>query len=740
MKTDMYAQGYFAYDSKKSGGVTVSHLRFGKEPIRSTYFVNHPSFISCSVPSYLERYDLLKGIKKGGTFLLNSIWDEKEILNQLTDKMKKQLAEKEVKFYILNATKLANKIGLGHRTNTIMQSAFFKLADVIDYSDAQKFMKKAIEKSYGKKGEHIVKMNNEAVDQGDKGLIEIKVDPAWKNLNVSDEGHKIYGLENCKDKDLKDFMENVAGPINDLDGDNLPVSAFMKRADGTFPAGSTQFEKRGIAVKVPEWVSENCIQCNQCSYVCPHAVIRPFMMNDDEVKNAPTSMKTIPATGKTAKGLQYKIQISPLDCTGCGLCAETCPSKKKGLVMKPLEEQKHEATNWDYMAQNVSYKTDHFKTSTIKGSQFARPLFEFSGACAGCGETAYIKLITQLYGDRMMIANATGCSSIYGGSAPSTPYCKNESGRGPAWANSLFEDNAEYGYGFLVGQDKLRSRVELLMKKNFESVNAEVRALFQEWLDNKNDGPKTIEVADKLVPALENCNCNVSKDLLKLKDHLVKKSVWIFGGDGWAYDIGYGGVDHVLAQNEDINILVMDTEVYSNTGGQASKASPTGAVAKFAASGKKTRKKDLGRMAMSYGYVYVAQVAIGANQNQYIKALAEAEAYPGPSLIIAYSDCINHGLKKGMQWGLNEQKYAVESGYWQLYRYNPLLEDAGKNPFQLDSKEPNWDEFNNFLMGEVRYASLTKSFPEEADKLFKKALVDAKWRYNSYRRLSEMQY
>lgn len=740
-ETEMYAQGYFAYDSKKSGGVTISHLRFGKTPIRSTYFVNNPNFVSCSVPAYLGKYDLLYGLKKGGTFLLNSIWDEKEVVNHLPNRMKKQMAENDIQFYIINATKIAEELGLETRTNTIMQSAFFKLAKVIPYDDAVTFMKDAIKKTYGSKGENIVKMNYNAVDQGDGGLVKVEVSKEWENLEVDETLPPVEGLDESVNEELSDFVKNVANPINCLKGDDLPVSAFANSPDGTMPSGSTAFEKRGIAVNVPEWQVDKCIQCNQCSYVCPHAVIRPFLLDEKEMKNAPKDMQSKKALGKGIDNLQYRIQVSPLDCVGCGSCADVCPAKEKALLMKPLETQLDNNKNWDYISRNVTYKDQYFKKTTVKGSQFARPLFEYSGACAGCGETPYIKLVTQLYGDRMIVANATGCSSIYGGSAPSTPYCKNEEGKGPAWANSLFEDNAEYGYGLVTGVEKLRERIAIKMTNAMESVSSELQLAFREWLDGMQNAEASKSATAKIVPLLQKDGSPLAKELLELKDYMIKKSVWVVGGDGWAYDIGYGGLDHVLASGDDINVLVLDTEVYSNTGGQASKASPTGAVAKFAASGKKTRKKDLGRMAMTYGYVYVAQVAMGANQNQFIKALAEAEAYPGPSLIIAYSPCINHGLKRGgMAKSQEEEKLAVEAGYWHLYRYNPLLEKEGKNPFVLESKEPDWDKYIDFLHGEVRYASLMKSFPAEAEKLFKQALEDAKWRYQSYKRLMDAEY
>jgi len=724
--TDKYAQAYFAYDSKKSGGITVSHLRFGDQPIRSSYLVGTPDFVACHVPAYLDKYEMLRGIKKGGTFLLNSIWDAEETKKRFPDDMKKILAEKEIKVYIINATKIAEEIGLGNRTNTIMQAAFFKIANVIPYELAETQMKKAIVKSFGRKGEEVVAMNKAAVDRGGE-LEQITIPADWKKIVVKPAELK---------KDIPEFIQKVVEPINLQKGDDLPVSAFLNREDGTFPAGTTAFEKRGIAVHVPEWISENCIQCNQCAYVCPHAVIRPFLLTAEEVKNAPAGTVTITGTGGT-KEYQFRMQVSPLDCTGCGNCVDVCPAKTKALVMKPLESQLAEDARFDYMHKKVGYKdTVLDKNKSVKNSQFAQPLFEFSGACAGCGETPYIKTITQLFGDRMMVANATGCSSIYGGSAPSTPYCMNKEGHGPAWANSLFEDNAEYGLGMLVGVDKMRQRIHEKMTAVMNDVAPETKVVFQEWIDNMANSEASKVASEKVLAALKKEKHPVTKDILDLKQYLVKKSQWIFGGDGWAYDIGYGGLDHVLASGKDVNVLVLDTEVYSNTGGQASKSTPVGAVAKFAAAGMRTRKKDLGMMAMSYGYVYVAQVSMGASQNQYFKAIKEAEEYPGPSLIIAYAPCINHGLNVGMGKTQHEAKLAVECGYWHNYRFNPLLEAQGKNPFELDSAEPNWNKFQEFLMSEVRYSSLSKSFPQEAVELFKRAEDDAKWRYNGYKRLA----
>lgn len=724
--TDKYAQAYFAYDSKKSGGITTSHLRFGDSPIRSTYLVGTPDFVACHVPAYLQKYDMLKGIKQGGTFLLNSIWDAEETKNHFPDEMKKVLAEKEIKVYIINATKIAEEIGLGNRTNTILQSAFFKISNVIPYEKAVEEMKKAIVKSYGKKGEEIVNMNKSAVERGGN-VEEVAIPSEWKNIKIK---------AKTDDRDIPDFIKNVVEPINAQKGDDVPVSAFTNREDGTFPAGTTAYEKRGIAVTVPEWIPENCIQCNQCAYVCPHAVIRPFLLTEEEVANAPEGTDTVKGTGGT-KEYQFRIQVSPLDCTGCGNCVDVCPAKTKALEMKPLESQLVENERWDYMHHKVGYKdTVLVKDKSVKNSQFAQPLFEFSGACAGCGETPYIKAITQLYGDRMMVANATGCSSIYGGSAPSTPYCANSEGKGPAWANSLFEDNAEYGLGMHVGVEKLRSRIGEKMNAAMNDVSSDTQAAFKEWIEKMYDAEDSKVASAKVVEACKKEKNPVAKEILSLEQYLIKKSAWIFGGDGWAYDIGYGGLDHVLASGEDVNVLVVDTEVYSNTGGQASKATPVGAVAKFAAAGMQTRKKDLGIMAMSYGYVYVAQVAMGASQNQYFKAIKEAEAYPGPSLIIAYAPCINHGLKLGMGKTQEQTKLAVEAGYWHTYRYNPLLEAEGKNPFQLDSKEPDWSKFQDFLISEVRYTSLQKSFPENAKVLFERAEKDAKWRYNNYKKLA----
>ena len=683
--TDMYSQAYFAYDSKKSGGITVSHLRFGNKPIRSTYLINNADFVACHVPSYIHKYDMLRGIKKGGTFLLNTMMSKEEVVKNLPDKMKLDLAKNEINFYIINATEIAEKLGLGTRTNTIMQAAFFKLANVIPYEKAVTEMKNAIKKSYGKKGDDVVKMNNAAVDSGAEGLVKIDIPAEWKTIACKSETRA----------DVPEFISKVMEPMNRQEGDLLPVSAFIDRPDGTFPAGTAAYEKRGIAVNVPEWIPENCIQCNQCAYVCPHAVIRPFLLDEKEVSAAPKGIKLVDAKGKGFEGLKFKIQISPLDCTGCGNCAQVCPAKDKALVMKHLETQLSETENWNYMAEKVTYKDNILPKNTVKGSQFSQPLFEFSGACAGCGETPYIKLITQLVGDRMMVANATGCSSIYGGSAPATPYCRNKAGQGPAWANSLFEDNAEYGFGMNLGVEQMKIRInDLSLQYESEGSSAELKAFLKEWRENKNSAEKTKELKEKLIPLLEKDNAKSAKEILKLKQYIVKKSIWIFGGDGWAYDIGFGGLDHVIASGDDVNILVMDTEVYSNTGGQSSKATPTAAVAKFAASGKKIRKKDLGMIAMSYGYVYVAQVSMGANQSQYLKAVLEAEAYPGPSLIIAYAPCINHGLRAGMGKSQLEAKLAVECGYWSLYRYNPLLEEEGKNPFILDSKEADYSKFH----------------------------------------------
>ena len=731
--TDKYCQAYFAYDSKKSGGFTASHLRFGDEPIRSTYLVTTPDFVACHVPAYVYLYDVLKGLKKGGSFLLNSIYDAEETIKHLPNGMKKYLAENEIKFYIINGTKLGEELGLGNRTNTIMQAAFFKITNVIPFEQAAEEMKKAIVKSYGIKGEKVVNMNFAAVDAGGENVVEVAVSADWKNLK--DE----VAADAANDR--PEFITKVVDPMNAQKGDDLAVSTFTGREDGTFPAGTTKFEKRGIAVNVPEWKEETCIQCNQCAYVCPHAAIRPFLLTDEELASAPAGTAVKPATGKDLKGLHFRIQVAVEDCTGCGNCADICPApKEKALVMEHLETQTAEKERWHYMDQTVGYK-ELLPKNNVKNSQFAQPLFEFSGACAGCGETPYIKLITQLFGERMMVANATGCSSIYGGSAPATPYCKNDkSGKGPAWANSLFEDNAEFGFGMNEGVRKMRDRIALRMEGAMDAVNAESKAAFTEWLENKDNGEASVEASAKVEAVLANETHAVAKEILSHKSYLIKKSQWIFGGDGWAYDIGFGGLDHVLASGEDVNVLVMDTEIYSNTGGQASKATPVGAVAKFAAAGKRIRKKDLGMIAISYGYVYVAQVAMGANQAQYMKAIKEAEAYPGPSLIIAYSPCISHGLKASMGKSQAEEKKAVEAGYWQMYRNNPALENEGKNPFTLDSKEPKWENFQDFLLGEVRYTSLQKSFPEQAKELFAAAEENAKWRYKTYKRQAALDY
>ncbi|HRW95500.1 MAG TPA: pyruvate:ferredoxin (flavodoxin) oxidoreductase [Bacteroidales bacterium] len=729
--TPKYCQGYFQYDSKKSGGFTCSHLRFGDSPIYSPYLVTTPDFVACHVPNYLRKYDVLKGIKKGGTFLLNSLWDAEETKKHLPDFVKRTLAEKNINFYIINATKIADEIGLGGHTNTILQSAFFKIANVIPYEQAIKEMKDAIVKSYGKKGENIVKMNFAAVDRG--GEIEkVEIDPKWKSCSGKFEADTHNRL-------APEWVKHVADVVNAQNGDDLPVSVFKGYEDGTMPAGTAAYEKRGIAVFIPEWNAENCIQCNQCAYVCPHAAIRPFVMTDEEAAKAPESVKRTAGNGPL-KGYQFTIQVSPLDCAGCGNCADICPAKTKALTMKFAETQMAEQQNFDYLHANIGYKdTIVPKAQNVKNLGFTQPLFEFSGACAGCGETPYVKAVTQLFGDHMMIANATGCSSIYGASFPSSPYCKDKNGRGPAWANSLFEDNAEYGFGMRFGSEQIREKLANLMiaAQKKDNISDELKTLFQEYLPVRQNFEQAVVLADKMIPLLENAKQQPLREIYELRGFLTPRSQWIIGGDGWAYDIGYGGLDHVLASGENVNVLVLDTEVYSNTGGQSSKSTPTGAVAKFAASGKKIRKKDLGMMAISYGYVYVAQVAMGANQVQLLKALKEAEAYDGPSLIIAYSPCINHGLSRGMGQSQLEEKLAVESGYWQLYRYNPTLADEGKNPFTLDSKEPDWDKFQEFIRGEVRYSSLLKTFPDQAKELFALTEQHAKTRYQNYKRLAE---
>lgn len=730
--TDMYAQGYFAYDSKKSGGVTISHLRFGKKPIKSTYYIKMADFVACHNPSYVNKYDMVSDVKENGVFLLNCSWDEKELEEHLPAKMKRILAKRKVNFYTIDAVNIAKEIGLGGRINMIMQAAFFKLANIIPLDDAVNYMKKAISDTYGKKGEKVVNMNYMAVDKGIDALKKIDIPESW--LNAQDEPEQ--------ERNVPDFIKNILEPMNRQEGDNLPVSAFTGIEDGTFPSGTSKYEKRGIAIDVPEWQINNCIQCNQCSFVCPHAVIRPFLLTEEEANNAPQGYETKKAIGKGLENYKYRIQVSVLDCTGCGSCADVCPSKQKALIMKPIETQMSQVENWEY-SMSLSEKENPMSKDTIKGSQFEVPYLEFSGACAGCGETPYAKLVTQLFGDRMMIANATGCSSIWGGSAPSMPYTTNKKGCGPSWANSLFEDNAEYGYGMYLGVSQIRNKIYACCQEALTlDIDEDIKAALKDWMDNKDDAKGSKKASVILVEKLESYSGNnekakqLFKEILDRKRYLIKKSQWIFGGDGWAYDIGFGGLDHVLASGEDVNILVFDTEVYSNTGGQSSKATPTGAVAQFAASGKVTKKKDLGLIAMSYGYVYVAQVAMGANPNQLIKALIEAEAYPGPSLIIAYAPCINHGLKLGMGSTKQEEKRAVEAGYWHLYRYNPLLKKEGKNPFILDSKEPT-ASFRDFIMGEVRYSSLTRTFPENAEKLFEIAEQNAKERYETYKRLAE---
>ncbi|MDQ0150316.1 pyruvate:ferredoxin (flavodoxin) oxidoreductase [Eubacterium multiforme] len=726
--TEMYAQGYFSYDSKKSGGVTVSHLRFGKTPIKSPYLIDKADFVACHNQAYVHKYNVLDGLKKNGTFLLNTIWTPEEVDKHLPASYKRYIAKNNIKFYTLNAVKIAQEIGLGGRINMIMQSAFFKLANIIPLDDAVKYLKDAVVTSYGKKGQKVVDMNNAAIDKGIESLVEIKVPAKWKD--AKDEAKPEL-------KGATEFVKRIVEPMNRLEGFDLPVSAFNGMEDGTFEQGTAAFEKRGIAINVPEWDKDKCIQCNQCSYVCPHAAIRPFLLNEKEKENAPEGFKSVAAKGlKTAEPMNFTIQVDPIDCTGCGNCAQVCPAPGKALVMKPAHTQAKEMENFEYATTEVSVKENPMSKTTVKGSQFEKPLLEFSGACGGCGETPYVKLITQLFGDRMMISNATGCSSIWGGSAPSTPYTTNHKGFGPSWANSLFEDNAEYGLGMFLGAKAIRER--LVQKANdliLAIEEGEAKEALKDFVEHVEDGTGTRERADRVIKALEKLDNDIAKEILEEKDFLIKPSQWIFGGDGWSYDIGYGGVDHVLASGEDVNIFVFDTEVYSNTGGQASKATPTAAVAKFTASGKKTKKKDLGMMAMSYGYVYVAQVSMGADKNQVLKAIAEAENYDGPSLIIGYAPCINHGIKLGMGNSQLEAKRAVDCGYWSMYRYNPELKGTGKNPFTLDSKEPKGD-FREFLMGEVRYASLAKSFPEFAEALFEKTYNDAMERLENYKKLA----
>ena len=736
--TDLYAQAYFAYDSKKSGGVTRSHLRFGKKPIRSTYLVTHPSFVSCSVDTYLYKYDMLSGLRKGGTFLLNTVYSAEEIVEKMPNRVKRLLAEKEAKFYIIDAVTLAREIGLGNRTNTILQSAFFKLNEqIMPFDQAEELMKKYATKTYSRKGEAIVKMNHRAIEVGYEGLIEVKVDPNWKNLPDDDL---------TVNEERPNYVKEIADPVNAIDGYKLPVSVFAQEeyVDGTMMSGSTKYEKRAIANFVPRWIEENCIQCNQCAFVCPHAVIRPFLITEEEMNNAPEEFVTITPIGKGLEGLRYRIQVSPLDCTGCEVCVNACPGKKgvKALQMVPIGEQieRHEAVHADYLFNHVTYKDNLLPKNNVKGSQFAQPLFEFHGACAGCGETPYIKLVTQLFGDHMIIANATGCSSIYGASFPSTPYTTNKDGRGPAWANSLFEDNAEFGFGMKIAHETIRDRIQTIMEANMDKVEPVLNELFTKWIENRISSAVTREIEQDLITAIENSTNDDVKQILELKEHLVKRSQWIIGGDGWAYDIGFGGLDHVIANNEDVNILVLDTEVYSNTGGQASKASQTGSIAKFAAAGKPGKKKDLAAIAMSYGHVYVAQISHGYSQAQTLKAIMEAESYPGPSIIIAYSPCIAHGIKGGMANSQYQAALATECGYWPTFRFNPLLAEEGKNPFQLDCKEPNWDKYHDFLMNETRYAQLHQINPALAQELLEANIKEAKRRYAMYKRYAAMDY
>ncbi len=738
--TDMYAQGYFDYDSKKSGGLTISHLRFGHTPIKSTYYISKADFVACSNPAYLETYDMVQDLKKGGSFLLNCSWDAQELDERLPGKVKKFIADNDINFYTIDAFKIGKELGLGTRTNTVLQSAFFSIAKIIPEEDAIKYMKDAATKSYSRKGDAIVKMNHDAIDRGATGYVKVDVPASWKDA-VDDSQPKVATGNR---PELVDYVNNVVYPVNSFHGKDLPVSTFENYADGTSPQGTAAYEKRGVAVDVPEWIVDNCIQCNQCSYVCPHAVIRPIAMTDEELAAAPAGTKAKPMTG--VPGMNFAMVISPLDCTGCGSCVTTCPAKNKALQMAPIDSQRDQEAVFEYGINLPAKKevAEKFKETTVKGSQFKQPLLEFSGACGGCGETPYAKLATQLFGDKMFIANATGCSSIWGGSAPATPYTVNKEGHGPAWENSLFEDNAEFGLGMALAQNAVRGRLAELTEKLIavEYATAEIKEAGQKWLDTMadraaNDQPSKDFIAaleEGIVPGCKCEACTLASQILKDKDYLAKKSMWILGGDGWAYDIGFGGLDHALASGEDINVLVFDTEVYSNTGGQASKSTPCGSVAQFAATGKATKKKDLAGIAMTYGYVYVAQVAMGADMNQCIKAFSEAESYHGPSIILAYAPCINHGIKGGMGVSQVEEKKAVAAGYWHNFRFDPRRADEGQNPFQLDSKAPT-ASYRDFIMGEVRYNSLTRSFPERAEKLFANA---EKYAVEKYERLKKM--
>jgi pyruvate-ferredoxin/flavodoxin oxidoreductase len=723
--TDKYVQGYFHYDSKKSGGITISHLRFGDEPIRSAYLIDQADFVACHTPSYVFRYDMLSGLKDGGTFLLNSVWSPEEMDKELPAKIKNIIAQKKIKFYTINAHKIASEVGLGGRINVIMQAAFFKLANILPYEEAERHMKEAVKKTYGRKGDKIVNMNIAGIDNAISELKEVPVPESWADTK---EGAPLISVAD------NEYYKNFIHPILIQEGDKLPVSAF--NPDGSVPTGTAKYERRGVAVSVPKWIKENCIQCNQCSFVCPHAVIRPLIATSEKLKDKPEGFDTKPAIG--FKGYEYRIQISPYDCTGCGSCANVCPAKEKALVMRPIAEGiREESDNWDFF-EKIDENDKIYNPNTVKGSQFQKPLFEFSGACAGCGETPYIKLVTQLFGDRMIIANATGCSSIYGGSAPTCPYTKNSEGRGPAWANSLFEDNAEFGYGMHLATKQRRLKLKEDMLSIMDNVSENLREAFKNWIETMDESKGTKENSQRVMDALaaETPTEKTKAALDSIKENsdvLVKQSIWIIGGDGWAYDIGYGGLDHVLAMGEDVNVLVLDSEVYSNTGGQASKSTPTGAIAKFAAGGKRIKKKDLGMMAMSYGYVYVAQVSMGANMNQLVKALTEAEAYKGPSLVICYTPCINHGIN--MSKTIETMKKAVESGYWTCYRYNPDLEEKGQNPFILDSKEPTIG-YQEFLLTENRYASLKKLYPEFAQEIFDKSRKEAEERRAKYKALA----